>query len=203
MNEQQTPPVDGDDAAWVSFKTPLKSSDLIAFCQDIYRLLRINPYLEFINWQQLTNNLYQLEALNISNKPAISLNLNIEVEPLDDGVRLKYNHGIKASTLFRVTQETDGSNLTIIDSYDTLTTDERMQRLDEVDKSLVKWAEDIQQYLIRWNRWSRFTPWRWYMKYIWQPMKPSARRITYMLLWISLAEISLLLLGAAIYVIEF
>ena len=151
----------------------------------------------------LTNNLYQLEALNISNKPAISLNLNIEVEPLDDGVRLKYNHGIKASTLFRVTQETDGSNLTIIDSYDTLTTDERMQRLDEVDKSLVKWAEDIQQYLIRWNRWSRFTPWRWYMKYIWQPMKPSARRITYMLLWISLAEISLLLLGAAIYVIEF
>ena len=99
--------------------------------------------------------------------------------------------------------ETDGSNLTIIDSYDTLTTAERMQRLNEVDKSLVKWAEDIQQYLIQWNRWSKFTPWRWYMKYIWQPMKPSARRITYMLLWISLAEISLLLLGAAIYVIEF
>ncbi|MFW2374231.1 MAG: hypothetical protein ACN4GM_13985 [Gammaproteobacteria bacterium] len=201
--EQQAPPIDSDDAAWVSFKTPLKKDDLISFCQDISRLLRINPYLEFINWQQLSDNQYQLEALNISCEPAISININIDVEPLNDGVRLNYSQGIKASTIFKVTDETDGSSLTIIDSYDALAESEREQRLNEVDKSLVKWAEDIQQYLIKWNRWSRIGLWRWYMKNVWQPMKPSARRITYMILWITLVEIALISLGATIYLIEY
>jgi hypothetical protein len=41
------------------------------------------------------------------------------------------------------------------------------------------------------------------MRRIWQPMKPSARRITYMLLWISLAEVALIALGVAIYFVEF
>lgn len=203
MNEQRIP-IESDDAAWVSFKTPLNSNDLIAFCQDVYRLLRINPYLEFNHWQQLSNNHYHLEAQNTSTKPEISLNLDIEVEPLSDGVRLHYSQGLKSSTTFKVTQETDGSSsLAIIDSYDAVTASEREQRLNEVDKSLIKWAEDIQGYLIHWNRWSRLSLWRWYMKHVWQPMKPTARRITYMLLWITLAEISLILLGAAIYIIEY
>ena len=57
----------------------------------------------------------------------------------------------------------------------------------------------MQQYLVRWHRWSRIAPWRWYMQHIWLPMKPAARRITYMLLWITLAEIALILLIAIIY----
>jgi len=202
MNEQQLP-IDSNDAAWVSFKTPLSKGDLIAFCQDIYRLLRINPYLEFNNWKQLSNNRYSIDALNTSTIPAIPMNLDIEVKSLDDGIRMVYSQGIKASTTFKVKQETDHASLTIIDSYDSVIASEREQRLDEVDKSLVKWGEDIQDYLVRWNRWSRISVWRWYMKHVWQPMKPSARRITYMLLWITLAEISLIILGATIYMIEY
>jgi len=34
-------------------------------------------------------------------------------------------------------------------------------------------------------------------------MKPTARRITYMLLWISLVEIALLTLGVGIYFFEY
>jgi len=200
MNEQQVPPIDSDDAAWVSFKTPLSKDDLIVFCQDIYRLLRINPYLEFNNWIQTADNRYSIDALNTSTIPVISMNLDIEVEPLDDGIRMIYSQGLKSSTTFKVKQETEHASLTIIDSYDAVIASEREQRLDEVDKSLVKWGEDIQDYLVRWNRWSRISAWRWYMKHVWQPMKPSARRITYMLLWITLAEISLILLGATIYV---
>ncbi len=41
------------------------------------------------------------------------------------------------------------------------------------------------------------------MKRVWQPMKPSGRRITYMLLWISLVEIALIALGAGIYWSEY
>ncbi|MCW8955615.1 MAG: hypothetical protein OQL09_01930 [Gammaproteobacteria bacterium] len=202
MNEQH-PPLDSEDAAWVSFKTPLSSRELIDFCQDVYRLLRINPYLEFINWQQLSENCYHFEAVNNSSNPVITLKLNIEVKPLCDGICMIYSQGIKASTRFKVQQEIEGASLTIIDSYDAVSPSERKQRLNEVDKSLVKWAEDIQDYLVKWHRWSKISVWRWYMKHVWQPMKPSARRITYMLLWITLAEISLILLGASIYMIEY
>jgi len=198
MNEQALP-IDTDDAAWVSFKTPLQAHQLIDFCQDVDRLLRINPYLEFIQWQKLADDRFHMEALNTSSQPAITLNFNITVEALDDGVRLHYNQGIKSSTTFRVVAESDGSQLTIIDAYDAVSPSEREQRLDEVDKSLIKWAEDIQQFLLRWRRWSGLSLWRWYIKRVWLPMKPAARRITYMLLWISMAEVFLIILVAAIY----
>ena len=202
MNEL-TLPIDCDDAAWASFRTPLDSNDLVSFCRDIHRLLRINPYLEFISWQALPNNCYHLEAINTSTQPAITLKLDIQVEQLEDGVRLTYSQGIKASTLVRIDTDNDGSKLSIIDSYNAVSNALAEQGLNEVDKSLVKWAEDLQRYLIRWHRWSRILPWRWYMQHIWLPMKPAARRITYMLLWISLVEVSLILLGAAIYIIEY
>lgn len=202
MNEQ-VPPVEGNDAAWVTFKTPLSSTDLITFCQDIQRLLRINPYLEIQQWLLLATNHYHLKAVNSSTSPAITLDFDIVVEPLEDGLRLNYSRSIKSSTTFKIEPDGETSRLTIVDSYDSTDKIEHEQRLSEVDKSLVKWAEDIQTYLIHWNRWSKLSVWRWYMKYVWQPMKPSARRITYMLLWITLVEISLILLGVAIYTIEY
>jgi hypothetical protein len=41
------------------------------------------------------------------------------------------------------------------------------------------------------------------MRRVWQPMKPTARRISYMLVWISLFEIALIALGVAIYFSEY
>ncbi|MEE8379516.1 MAG: hypothetical protein V3R49_04005, partial [Gammaproteobacteria bacterium] len=80
---------------------------------------------------------------------------------------------------------------------------ERESHLHEVDQSIVVWVEYLQKFCISWNSWSKFAPWRWYMRRIWQPMKPTARRITYMLLWITVVEIALLALGAAVYFNEF
>ena len=202
MNEQ-APPIECEDAAWVSFKTPLSCSDLTDFCNDVQRLLRINPYLEVKQWQTLSINHYHFEAVNSSTNPAITLDIDIEVEPLADGIRLNYSRGIKASTTFKIKPDAEASCLTIVDEYDSTRKSDQDQCLNEVDKSLVKWAEDIQAYLVHWQRWSKLPVWRWYMKHIWQPMKPSARRITYMLLWITLVEISLILLGAALYTIEY
>ena len=65
------------------------------------------------------------------------------------------------------------------------------------------WAEYLQRYLLMWVRWRRFGMWRWYMRRVWQPMKPASRRITYILLWISVVEIALIALGVAIYFIEY
>ncbi|MEJ2181219.1 MAG: hypothetical protein P8Y28_12500, partial [Gammaproteobacteria bacterium] len=106
-------------------------------------------------------------------------------------------------SLFKIEPAPQGSKLTITDYYERLPAEEREQHLHEVDKSLVVWANYLQRYLITWSRWSRFAPWRWYMRRIWQPMKPTARRITYSLLWITVVEIALIALGVAIYFVEF
>lgn len=50
--------------------------------------------------------------------------------------------------------------------------------------------------------WSWLPLWRWSMQRVWQPMKPSARRITYWIVLITLAEMALVLLLVAILVIE-
>ncbi|MDH5516306.1 MAG: hypothetical protein OEY36_00630 [Gammaproteobacteria bacterium] len=196
-------PTDSKDAAWVSFKTPMERQLLIDFCQDVSRLFRINPYLEFEKWQSCGDNCYQLTARNLSNDPPLDLDNKLQIEPREDGVHISYHDGLKSSTTFKIESVSEGSKVTIIEDYETLNESERQARLHEVDKSLTKWAEDIQAYLVRWKRWSWFAPWRWYMRKIWQPMKPTARRITYMLLWISLIEIVVIALGVSIYFVEY
>lgn len=196
-------PTDSKDAAWASVKTPLESKTLIEFCQDATRLLRINPYLEFESWESSGENCYRIQGRNLSSVPALNIDLELEAIPQSDGLRLNYRQGLKASTYFKVEAVDQGSLLTIIEDYSSLPKHEREARIHEVDKSLVKWAEDLQAYLVRWKRWSRFAPWRWYMQWVWQPMKPSARRITYMLLWISAIEVTLIALGVAIYFVEY
>lgn len=196
-------PTDAGDAAWVSFKAPLDKVKMVEFCQDIDRLLRINPYLEFKKWEACGDNRYLFSGRNLSLEQQGDFEFEIRVEPQPDGVRIQYNQGLKSSTLFKVEDATEGVEVTIIEEYDAADETERQARLDEVDKSLVKWAEDLQLYLIRWARWSWLSPWRWYMRRIWEPMKPAARRITYMLLWISLAEVALIMLGVGIYFAEY
>ena len=76
-------------------------------------------------------------------------------------------------------------------------------RIDEVDKSLNAWGWALHEYLQHEQRWGQFAPWRWYMRRWWLPMTPRSRRITYMLVMVTVAEMLLILLGAAIYWIEF
>jgi len=196
-------PTSSKDAAWASFIVPIEKQALIGFCQDVSRLLRINPYLEFEKWEACGDNLYQMSALNLSNDPPVNIDNKLQVVSQDDGVLIKYIGGLKSSTKFKIEAADKGSKITIIEDYESLNEQERQGRLDEVDKSLTKWAEDIQAYLVRWKRWSWFLPWRWYMKKVWQPMKPTARRIAYMLLWISVIEVALIGLGVAIYFVEY
>lgn len=190
-----------EDIAWVSFLTPLGVSALVEFCQkDIERLLRINPFLEFKEWRDLGENRLHFIVRNLSQADPFELDTEFTYEIQPAGLKLEYKDGIKLSTTFQVESAEEGSKLTITDYYNPhLSEEEKRAQLGEVDKSLQVWASDLQQYLIRWNKWARFAPWRWYMTKIWQPMKPTARRITYMLLWISLVEIALILLGVGIY----
>ena len=202
MNTQVLP-LPSDDAAWASFKTPLTKSELRNFCEDVERLFRINPYLEFSQWRETGPQQYHFSGKNISQDPAFEFATDLRVESSDDEIRVYYAQGLKSSTTFKIESAPEGSQMTIIEDYGHLPEDERQARLHEVDRSLVKWANDLQTYLMHWQRWARFVLWRWYMRRSWQPLKPMSRRIVYILLWITVVEIALILLGAAIFWAEY
>jgi len=202
MNEMVTPPV-AEDAAWASINTPLSVGELTEFCRDIERLFRINPMLEFQHFKALGQQRYAYAGRNISQETPFEFDYTFTVKVQPDGLQIDYDQGIKSRTVFQIEPASQGSKLTITDYYDHLPVDERKQHLTEVDKSLVIWANYLQRFLITWSRWSRFAAWRWYMRRVWQPMKPSSRRITYTLLWITAVEIALIALGVAIYFIEY
>ena len=198
MNDM-TQPEAMEDSAWAAVNTPLSVDELMTFCADVERLFRINPMLEFTNWERKSENRFAFAGKNISQEQAFEFDLEISVTPLDDGFLFEYDKGIKSSTTLKIESSPQGSRLTLTDRYERLPVEEREAHVQEVDKSLVIWAEYLQKYLINWRRWSKFGLWRWYMRRVWQPMKPSGRRITYMLLWISVVEIALIALGAGIY----
>jgi len=197
-------PTPSEDAAWASFKTPLTPAQLQLFCeQDIERLFRINPYLEFAEWRETAPGQFHFKGKNISQTPAFEFAVDLSSEILEDGLRVKYAQGLKSSTTFKIEAAPGGSQLTIVEDYGHLSEQERQERLHEVDRSLVKWANDLQTYLVHWHRWSRYGLWRWYMQRVWKPLKPMSRRIVYIMLWITVVEIALILLGAAIFWVEY
>jgi len=192
-----------NDSAWASVITPLSTEALTEFCADTERLFRINPMLVFTKWEQISENSFSFSGENSSQEKAFEFEFGLAVSKLDDGYRIDYDKGVKSSTVIKIEAAEQGSKLTITDRYDRLSASERESHLHEVDQSIVVWAEYLQKFCISWNSWSRFAPWRWYIRRIWQPMKPTARRITYMLLWITVVEVALLALGAAVYFNEF
>ncbi|MDH5473585.1 MAG: hypothetical protein OEY61_12075 [Gammaproteobacteria bacterium] len=191
------------DAAWASINTPLTVETLKYFCRDIERLFRINPMLEFYNWKAHDPQHYFFSGRNISQENPFEFEFELTVTELPNGFKIDYDRGIKSSTEFIIEPAEQGSKLTITDRYEAMPEDERKQHIDKVDKSLVTWANYLQRFLITWQRWSGFGLWRWYMSHIWQPMKPAGRRITYMLLWITMVEIALIVLGVGIYFAEY
>lgn len=207
MREQIEAYIKSKDAAWASINTPYGVNELKLFCQDIERLFRINPMLNFKNWQALGDHRYHFAGQNISQEEPFDFDLVLTVSPIANGIKIEYQQGLKASTFFIIEpagEKTEWrTRLTIIDNYDAESETKSKQQLHTVDKSIAIWAEHLQRYLLSWKRWSHIAPWRWYLQNIWQPMRPSGRRIIYILLWVGLMEVALILLGALIYYLEY
>lgn len=190
-----------EDAAWVRIPTGLAAADLIEFCRDIERLLRINSLYEFREWRPAGQDRFFWRARNLANGCTIETVLRVVDRP--DGVRVLYESGLKTSTDFQVDTAdandrpapSPGSVLVVTDDYSGTTEAERRARSGEVDTSLVTWGRDLHRYLRHWHRWSAFGPWRWYMRRLWQPMKPFARRAAFILIVIAMIEIVLTILA--------
>ncbi len=188
------------DQAWVTVSSKLSPKQLSHFCTDIERLLRINPLLEIKQWSSLGDGRYQFQGKNLSNEQELSL--EIQIESSSNEIRIDYSDGLKAATLLEISPQQDGASLTIRDDYSGCTAEEREERLDEVDRSLVPWGHALHRYLVQWKRWSWFSPWRWYMRRIWQPMTPSSRRIANMVVVVTGLEFVAFLMVFTIFWLE-
>lgn len=195
-------PPPSNDAAWVAIETPLSPLVLESFIEDLEQLYRTNSLLEIIRWEKTGDDRIAFEAINLSN--GLHLKSMLGVERIEKGLKINYHGLLKTSTSFKVeSSSAKGSTLVVTDDYSGTDEEERLRRLDEVDRSLIQWGRDLHHYLSSWRHWSWLPPWRWYMRRVWQPMKPSARRITCWLLWLSLGELALIFLLIAILAIEY
>jgi hypothetical protein len=196
------------DRAWVRIGTGLSPAALVAFCQDAERLLRINSMYELEQWRPEGTGRFFMQVRNLSNGHYLATQL--QVEPRADGMRIAYASGLKTATEFRAEPagpddklvSGGGAMLVVIDDYSGAPEAERQARAGEIDKSLVWWGHDLHRYLKHWVRWSRFRSWRWYMRRIWQPMKPKARRIAFMLIAITVFELVVGILAIVIFVLD-
>ena len=195
------PPLDSTDAAWASFPAPLPPGELAELCRDIEAVFRLNPYYYFDVWRQTGPNAFHAEFENQSNQTRQVLNLSVTQGPRR-GITVTYHGGIKKRTVFTIEPVLEGSRITITDDYERLPETEREQRKAEVDKSLAAWAEALRLYFLRLRRWSWMPGWRWYIRRVWMPMKPSARRIVWFIYLITVAEFFFFLFVLLIYLIE-
>ena len=185
------------DSAWVTIDVPLAPAALAGFCRDVERLYRVNPYLEFRSWRETAPGAFAASVRNLSNQRDLELEMKLERASERDFI-VHYNRGVKRNTRFEIDSAAGGSRLRITDDYSGTTAADAT----EVDRSLHAWGVALREYLLREQRWGWCAPWRWYMRRVWVPMKPSARRITFIILMVTLAEVALIALVLAIYWIE-
>lgn len=195
------PVADQQDAAWVSIDTPFDGAELRAFLEDVERLFRINSMLVFEDWSPLGARQFAFRAKNLSNGKTIDTVLRAAAE--ESGIRIEYEQGLRTSTSFRIEEKSDGTaRLVVTDDYSGSPLPERKGRIDEVDKSLINWGNDLYRYLQQWKRWSWVPGWQLYMRKVWQPMRPMGRRIAYILFVVTIAEIILFFFVFAVFSLE-
>jgi hypothetical protein len=194
-------PTDSRDVAWVAIPAPQKPAELAGLCRDVEVLFRVNPYYYFAGFKPTGPASFHAEFENQSNKQQVTVDFDVTPGP-GQGLTVNYRQGLKKRTFFTIDPYESGSRLVIVDDYESLPEAEREARLAEVDKSLQAWGEALRLYFLRLKRWSWAPGWRWYMRRAWVPMKPSARRIVWMLYLITLVEFLFFLFVMLIYLIE-
>ena len=198
---QNTPPVATRDAAWVTVPVPQDAGTLAQLCRDIEALFRVNPYFYFSAWKQTGPTSHHAEFENQSNQQKLVLDFEVVPGP-GQGFSVNYASGLKQRTIFTIEPAANGSVLTITDDYEGHSTEEPAARAAEADKSLHAWGVALRAYFVRLKRWSWLPGWRWYLRRVWVPMKPSARRIVWLIYLITVVEFFFFLFVLLIYLIE-
>jgi hypothetical protein len=185
--------------AWVRIDTPLAPGELRQFCADLERLYRINPLLEFLEWRVVGPGRWHMGVRNLSNGQELATGL--ELAPTPQGLLVRYTQGLKDATELRVEPAGQRARLIITDRYPVMDAEEAARRAGEIDRSLVPWGQALHRYLRAYRRWRGLPGWGWYMRRVWQPMRPAARRIVALIWWLTLLEFLAFLFVLAIFVL--
>ena len=197
-----SPPAGEGDFARMEVETPFDADALKAFIDDPERLLRINPLMEFQRFEREGEERWHLQGRNLAN--GREFDVHFERNPLPGGGwRLRWQGWLKQATELRIRPGADGTaRLEIVDDYSGVSEEERRARIEEVDTSFMHWGQALHRYLRNQRRWHWVPGWRWYMNGPWLRMKPSARRIAFLLVFITAAEFLLFLFVLLIFRLE-
>lgn len=203
MTESSTLTEEQKDTAWVIIEIPVSPGKLFDFLQNTERLFRLNPYLEIRKWEgAASGKQFHLEALNEMNGVAYDLVVTLESNQPETRCLLSYSKGLKRALEITLQPGSNGSILTLREHYHAATGENREEQLKEVDHSLIPWASSLRRYLLGLERWGWFRPYRWYRECFWLSMRPSHRRITRMLVWVTALEFVVFLFVFVIYWLE-
>lgn len=204
MNLPPTATTAGDDnTAWVSVEIPAPPAEVLDFCRDVGRLLRLNPHLELRAWYEAPGPIgpgkhYRLHALN--EMTGIERDLALTVDRTDaDSFAIAYSEGAKRALEVSVSPHGAGTALTLREHYDPDAGAEALAR--EVDRSLMSWAVAIRRHYIGMQRWGGLPGYRWARRF-WLGMRPRERRIGRLLIWISALEFVVFLVALAFFKAE-
>ena len=188
--DKNKPPHNLENAAWVTISTKLKLTTLFDFCSKVERLFRLNPYLRIKSWRSAGDSIFDVDWDNHSNEQLLTTVTRIEVAMSENEIRLIYASGIKRETLLLVEESIGGAQLTIIDDYGN----SGQQDTQQVDKSLAAWGQALHKYFSRYF-YLRHVPFAdRIIDQFWLRLSPTGRRITYILLVITVIELAALLL---------
>lgn len=188
--------------AWVAVPCHQSPEVLRRHLDDPEALLRINPYLIFKRWEKTGPDRYRAEFHNETNQ--LDFQGEIDVEKRTDGVLILHlRKGLKQRIFFSIEAALNGSQLIVVDDYEGPSEAERESRKSEVDRSLVAWGEALRRYFVRQRRYGWLPGWRRYMRRVWLPMKPSYRRILWLVWLFTLFDTAIIALGFAIWFIEY
>ena len=197
------------NTAWVSIEIPVSPGKLFAFLQNTERLFRLNPYLDIHQWEALAGGKqFHLKALNEMNGVTYDLAITLESTQPGASILLGYSKGLKRALEITLrpgvggAAESGGSILTLREHYHEPAGENQVEQLKEVDHGLTHWAASIRQYLLGWERWSWFWPYRWYKGRFWLSMRPTHRRISRLLIWVTVLEFVVFLFIFTIYWLE-
>ncbi len=205
MGEKTDQP--GEDFALISVDLPLATGELYAFIQNTERLFRINPHLEIKSWQEdepgkiFAGKQIRVNCKNEMNGLTQSLMLSVsDVQP-EVSFTLNYDSGLKKATIFTVEPVGSASSKLVVKELysDELSAAEKESRLNEVDNSLLPWGGAIHSYFKRRSRW-RWLPFHsWMQNSVWLSMTPRHRRISRMIIWVTVLEFVVFMFVFAIY----
>ncbi len=190
-----------EDFARIEINSPFNEEWLREFIKEPQRILRINSLFEFSVFEKITDDSWHIIGKNLSNKQ--DFDVTFKTKKIAKGILLNYDGWLKTSTEITINKgEDQTTKLIIIDDYSGSNNKERQQRIAEVDNSIVQWGNDIYRYFSHWKRWSWIPGWKAYMLKFWITMKPSARRISFLLFAITAAEFVIFLFVFLIFWLE-